>query len=150
MLKKPKQKDAIDFVKSFAALKVGGMASRGVVSITPMEDTTTKKLIVAGAGIVIALAYNGPAKKEVQALGLGMALEQGGSLLDEQIQKVDPVKADPTSKVSQALRATYGLNGCGCGDHAMMNGIEAIQWDRPFLPAQEYTPYEEVNAPLGV
>lgn len=157
MFKTPKTKDVTNVVTNIAALKIGGMASRGVAYGTQdvVKDSTTRKVIVGILGLGLAMSYKGPRKSDVQALGAGMALEQLGTLVDEQLQEQLPAGADD-SKIESTLRATYGLKGsCGCNDNAMMlnAAIPPMVWENTSIPQRTeaaYTAYEEVTTPAGV
>lgn len=151
MFKKPSSKKAIELGTSLVALEGGRMASRALTPMIPgVTDAKIKSLIVAGLGVAVALAYNGPQKDKVQPFFAGMALEQGGAAKDAALQKALPSKPEDNKTVA-TLRSTYGLNGsCGCNDgyQQMLNGITAADWTDEYQP--DYTPYEEVSNAPGV
>ncbi len=113
-MKKVNAKNVTTALKSFAGFEAGRRLSNGVAGVIPVGNPTLVKAGIATAAIVAAAVYNGKGKEMIVPALVGMASEQGGQLLDEQLAKVVPATAP------QIVKDVAGLNGglgCGCGSY---------------------------------
>lgn len=109
-MKKFKTKALVSAGKTLAGFEAGRRLSNGVAGVVPtsVSPTIAKAGIVAVA-LVGAAMYSGPQKDIVVPSLIGMASEQGGKLLDEQLAGIVPATSP------QFVKDVAGLNGGGCG-----------------------------------
>jgi len=114
IIKKPTQKDLVKVGKSLTGFELGRRLSNGVVGLNLIENPTYAKLGITALALIGAAAYAGPQKAVVQAALVGMAAQQGGSLLTEKLRT--SIERNPdASKVEGFFYDVAGLNGaCGC------------------------------------
>lgn len=151
MLKTPKSKDVIGNAVTAGSLVVGAMASDAVVAFVPAKDKTIGKAAITGGSLIGAAVIKGTSKtaKIFQLVLIGMGVMQGVALLRENLGA--SLKQEGTGHVAKAVNGALGL-GCPCDGGlgnpypALMyaNTVESVDWDREFIPQQEYAEFEDV------
>jgi|GEM_PF-4736439 len=136
VVKTPKTKDVVNAGKQVVSFAAGAMASRAATAAIPMQNTTTKRAVVAGLALLGAVAYNGPGKEIVKPLFLGMSTQQTIELVTQTAKNT--ITVDPNANAIVKLGyGALGLAGCGdCGvapqyEYAQLAspGIESYEWE---------------------
>lgn len=95
-------KDAAAIAVTAGGVLAGSKASKAVSTAVPMDNATTKQLVVGGAGVALAIVTKGQdhLANFVRGAGIGMAAQQLGDALDNAVAGKLPD--------NKAIKAAFG------------------------------------------